>query len=197
MTQKFSYEERDRLRDDWRREHLDPDAFWRRVGLRRGQTVVDVGAGIGYFALPAARRVGPSGRVYACDVSSDMVRHMAREADKAGLGHLEVCRNDEGHLPLRSHSADLVLAAFVLHEVDEPVALLADIGRVLKPDGRLIVLDWAHDAHEPENLPRRQRYAPATVKYLIRRAGLKPAQPVELNCANYMVEAHLAACLTG
>src|SRR5688572_29717749 len=117
MTQKFSYEERDLLRDDWRREHLDPDAFWRRVGLRRGQTVVDVGAGIGYFALPAARRVGPAGHVYACDVSPDMVRHMEREANKAGLGHLEPCRSAECRLPLPSHSADLVLAAFVLHEV--------------------------------------------------------------------------------
>lgn len=189
MHEKFDYDDRDLLRDAWRREHLDPDRFWAELGLQAGQTVVDVGAGIGYFALPAARRVGPTGRVHALDVSPYMVSHVAREAAQAGLDQLVAAVSGEHSLPVGSGVADVALVAFVIHEVVDGARLLAEVGRVLKPGGRLVLLDWATDSEEPENLPRRLRYAPATVQYLVRKAGLEPGKPRALNEANWLLEA--------
>jgi ubiquinone/menaquinone biosynthesis C-methylase UbiE len=189
MIEKFRYEDRHLLEDPWRKRHLDPTAFWRRAGLRAGQVVVDVGAGTGYFALPAARQVGRSGRVLACDISPEMVAHVATEAAKAKLGQLEALQSQEGALPVPEGVADVVLAAFVLHEVAEPVELLLDLRRVLKPNGRLLVLDWSPDAREPENLPRRMRWAPATVRYMLDKAGFTPVAEEHPNEANYLLTA--------
>lgn len=197
MPEKFDYHARDLLRDAWRREHLDPDRFWLDLGLQAGQTVVDVGAGIGYFALPAARRVGPAGRVHALDVSPYMAAHVAREADREGLTQLVAAVSGEHTLPVASGVADLALVAFVIHEVVDGARLLADVGRVLKPSGRLVLLDWSVDADEPENLPRRLRYAPATVQFLVRKAGLTPGQPRMINAANWLLEASLPARAAG
>lgn len=196
-AEKFDYDDRDLLRDAWRREHLDPDRFWADLGLAAGQTVVDVGAGIGYFALPAARRVGPLGRVHAVDVSPYMVSHVAREAANAGLGQLVAAVSGEHTLPVGTGVADLVLVAFVIHEVVDGARLLAEAGRVLRPGGRLVLLDWTTDADEPGNLPRRLRYAPATVQYLVRKAGLEPGQPRLINAANWLLEARHPARAVG
>ncbi|MDB5096634.1 MAG: ubiE 3 [Cyanobacteria bacterium RYN_339] len=189
MIEKFRYEDRHLLDDAWRHRHLDPAAFWARAGLRAGQTVVDVGAGTGYFAVPAARRVGRRGHVYACDVSPEMVAHVAQEATRGRLGQLEALRSGEHALPLPDAVADVALAAFVLHEVNDPYRLLAELARVLKPTGRLLVLDWSPEAQEPENLPRRMRWAPATVRYMLGQAGLEPVDEARPNDANYLVSA--------
>lgn len=189
MIEKFRYEDRHLLEDPWRKRHLDPTAFWRRAGLRAGQVVVDVGAGTGYFALPAARQVGRRGRVLACDVSPEMVAHVATEAARARLGQLEAFRNEEGSLPVQAGVADVVLAAFVLHEVADPHGLLLDLKRVLKPGGRLLVLDWAPDAREPANLPRHLRWAPATVRHMLEKAGFTPVAEERPNEANYLLTA--------
>lgn len=189
MVEKFSYDDRAKLSDEWRREHLDPQGFWRRVGLAPGAVVVDVGAGTGYFALPAARLVGPTGRVYGCDVSPEMVVHLRREAEAAGLSQLEALRSEEHRLPLPDASVDLALTAFVLHEVEDPYELLQELRRVLKPAGRLVVIDWLPDVPWPEDLPRRQRWAPSTVRYMLRRAGFNPRLSSRPNEANYLIQA--------
>jgi ubiquinone/menaquinone biosynthesis C-methylase UbiE len=155
--------------------------------------VVDVGAGTGYFALPAARRVGMRGRVYACDICREMVAHVATEAVRLHLPNLEALRSGEAALPVPTGVADVVLAAFVLHEVAEPHRLLQDMARVLKPDGRLLVLDWAPGAREPQNLPRSQRWAPATVRYMLGKAGFRAEAEEAPNEANYLISARPTA----
>lgn len=197
LHEKFDYGDRDLLRDAWRREHLDPDRFWAEIGLQPGQAALDVGCGIGYFALPAARRVGPEGRVHAVDVSPYMVGHVAREAEREGLGQLVAAVSGEHLLPVPSGSCDLALVAFVIHEVVDGARLLAEVARALKPTGRLVLVDWSTDSEEPDNLPRRLRYAPATVAYLVRKAGLEPGRPRALNAANWLLEARLPARATG
>jgi ubiquinone/menaquinone biosynthesis C-methylase UbiE len=189
MTEKFRYEDRALLDDAWRHEHLDPHVFWRRVGLEPGQVVVDVGAGTGYFALPAAEAAGPTGRVYACDVSPRMVAHINARARERGYKRVEALLSTESALPLPTGHADLVLAAFVLHEAANPYCLLEELGRVVASRGRILILDWRPDAAEPANLPRRQRWAPATVLYMLREAGLTPGPVCDLNEANYLIEA--------
>jgi SAM-dependent methyltransferase len=70
--------------------------------------------------------------------------------------------------------------------------LLKSVARVLKPEGRLVVLDWAPDALEPPDLPRRQRYASATVSYMLKKAGFEVCTVSEPNDTNDMVIARTA-----
>ncbi len=119
---------------------LDADRFWDRVGLHAGEVVVDVGAGAGRFAVPAARRVGPGGIVEAVDLSEELVGFLAETARRLALPQLRAVRSAPDRIPLPDASADVVLLANVLHDISP--ATVREAVRVLRPGGRLVDLDW-------------------------------------------------------
>jgi ubiquinone/menaquinone biosynthesis C-methylase UbiE len=107
------------------------------VAPARGDRVLDVGAGTGAVARVAARAVGAEGRVVAVDPSADML-----EAARRGGIELTVV-GMLPHLPFLAASFDLVLSAFVLTHVDDAVASVREMGRVLRPAGRIGLSAWA------------------------------------------------------
>ncbi|MFC7046294.1 class I SAM-dependent methyltransferase [Halobacteriaceae archaeon GCM10025711] len=114
--------------------------------LEPGETVLDVGTGTG-AALPGiAGRVGPSGRVYGLDLSAGMCEAARRNAREAGVAdRTGVVRGDALHLPFPEDSVDAVLLSFTLELFDTPYIpdVLAEVRRVLGPDGRLAVVSLA------------------------------------------------------
>jgi len=122
-----------------RRRSQNPDLLWRKVGLRTGETVVDVGAGTGFFSFPAAVRVGPKGRVYAVDVSSDLIDLLRERAELRKVENVEPVRSTPTHIPLDDALADVAILANVLHGI--PPATVAETVRLLRPGGKLVDLD--------------------------------------------------------
>ena len=110
--------------------------------LGPGETAVDVGAGIGYFSFEAARLVGPGGRVLALDTSEEMLAELGRRIEASGMANITALRSREYEFPLATGTADLVILSTVLHEVDEPGRLLGEISRILRPGGRLGIVEW-------------------------------------------------------
>lgn len=111
-----------------------------RVGVRQGMTVLDFGCGTGGFSFAAARLVGREGRVVAVDIHPLAIQRVERAAGRRGLRHLQVLRADAmSRWP--SGSVDIALLFDVLHEIDDRAAALAEIRRVLKPDGVLAAKD--------------------------------------------------------
>jgi ubiquinone/menaquinone biosynthesis C-methylase UbiE len=109
--------------------------------IREGMTVLDVGPGMGFFTIPAARMVGKSGRVIAVDVQEKMLQSLVSRAYKAGVRErvfVEVCKPDSLGV---SDPIDLCLAINVMHEVPDAAGLLAQIRAILKPTGILLVLE--------------------------------------------------------
>jgi len=122
---------------DWLRP---PRRILQEVELRPGMTVLDFGCGPGGFALAAARLVGPTGRVYALDVLPVALATVRRRAARSRLDTIEPAAADRiGDIP--DASVDRVLLYDVLHDIPEPGPVLAEIRRVLKPDGLLSVSD--------------------------------------------------------
>src|SRR5580700_11093471 len=72
-----------------------PDLALDSLGLRAGMTVADVGAGTGYMSLRMARRVGPTGKVYANDLQPEMLRRLRQNAAKAGITYIETVQGEE------------------------------------------------------------------------------------------------------
>lgn len=118
----------------------DPEALWTRVGLELGATVVEVGAGTGFYSIPAARRVGSTGRVYAVDLSEEMVELLRERRDREGLPQLRPVRSTLASIPLPSGVADAVLLANVLHDI--PASTLSEAVRLVHPRGCLVNVDW-------------------------------------------------------
>lgn len=124
----------------------DPQQNVLQLGLRSGMKVADLGSGVGHHALAAASIVGKEGRVYAVDVQEEVLKHLASSAATQGLKNLEtVWGNIEklGGTTLKDQSMDAVILSNTLFQLDDHVGAVAEIKRILKPGGRLLVIDWA------------------------------------------------------
>lgn len=116
------------------------------LGLREGMKVGDLGAGTGHYAAAAAYIVGPSGRVYAVDIQEDILKHVKDHAEGKGLRNVEtVWGNFEklGGTKLRDDSLDAVILTNTLFQLEHKEGAIAEIMRILKPGGKLLVVDWA------------------------------------------------------
>jgi ubiquinone/menaquinone biosynthesis C-methylase UbiE len=106
-----------------------------------GMTALDIGCGPGYFSLGMARLVGPQGRVIAADVQEDMLARVRGHAEKEGLLeriNLHHCSPTRIGL---AETVDFALAFWMVHEVPDRQAFLGEIYSLLKPGGRLLVVE--------------------------------------------------------
>jgi precorrin-6B methylase 2 len=119
-----------------------PEAALDALDLKPGMVVADVGAGTGYMSLRMAKRVGPMGKVYAEDVQPEMLTRLRRNAAKAGLGNVETVLGSEADPRLPHDALDLILMVDVYHELSQPQRMLRAMREALKPDGRLVLLEY-------------------------------------------------------
>ena len=119
-----------------------PDKALNALGLKPGMTVADIGAGTGYMSLRMARRVGPGGKVYANDLQPEMLRMLRENAAQAHLTNVETVLGTETDPKLPKGQIDLVLLVDVYHEFSQPQEMVRKIRESLKPDGRLVLLEY-------------------------------------------------------
>lgn len=188
MTTHFNPAHRAKLDSPERRLILPPETILHEFGLSSGEIMVDVGAGVGYFALPAAEIVGPTGRVIAVDVSSEMVEELERRRAAAAVTNLEILRSEEYTFGIGSGVADLVLVATVLHEVDDKRRLLEEARRVLKAAGRIGIVEW-RAAEMPMGPRLSVRLEPSVTSRFLEEAGFSSIRTRDLNEAIYLASA--------
>ena len=124
---------------------LTPEELMGEAGLRPGMTVVDYGCGPGFLTLPAAKKVGAAGKVYALDIHEGMVALIESRAAEAGLANVTALLNDGQEAPLSDSVADLILCTLVFHykeSRDERQVLADDLARLLKPGGCVMLVQW-------------------------------------------------------
>jgi ubiquinone/menaquinone biosynthesis C-methylase UbiE len=123
----------------------DPQRNIHELGLSAGRTVADFGAGSGFYSIEAARVVGSSGRVYAIDAQKDLLERLRKDAHKQHLGIDVIAGNLEklGGSKIRESSCDAVIASNILFMVEDRKSFLLEAKRVLKPNGKLLLIDWA------------------------------------------------------
>lgn len=119
-----------------------PDKALDALNLKPGMTVADIGAGTGYMTLRIARRVAPSGRVYGVDIQPEMIRRLEANAARAGLTNVQAVLGDPKNPKLPDNAVDLALMVDVYHELAEPQAMLRALRVALKPDGKLVLLEY-------------------------------------------------------
>jgi len=110
--------------------------------LQPGMVVADVGAGTGFMSLKMARRVGPSGKVYAEDIQPEMLRLLRQNASKAKVANVETVLGTQTDPKLPAGQLDLILLVDVYHEFSQPQQMLRKMREALKPDGRLVLLEY-------------------------------------------------------
>jgi arsenite methyltransferase len=113
------------------------------LALRPGEHVLDVGVGPGLLALEAARAVGPTGRVCGIDVSPSMLAIARRRTGEAGV---ELAQGGATAIPYSDASFDVAVSTQVLEYVADVPAALAELHRVVRPGGRVLLLDTDWDS---------------------------------------------------
>jgi ubiquinone/menaquinone biosynthesis C-methylase UbiE len=124
-------------RDRW----LQPDRVIEAVGVERGMTIGEIGAGRGYFTVKLARAVGPSGRVLANDIDPVALGHLAGRCRDAGFGNVETVLGDSDDPLLPDGALDMVFMVYAFHDIDERVALLRNLAPSLRAGATVVVLD--------------------------------------------------------
>lgn len=157
-------------RDDWQRPAAVMDAL--RIGP--GSRVADIGAGTGYFTFHLAKRVGPTGRVYAVDVQPGALADLGRRASAEGLAQIVTLRGTEEDPRLPAGGADVVLVVNTYHELRAYDAMMEGFWRGLKPGGLLAIIDCdAQPGEAPESYVRHHRVPSAVVRNEATRNGFR------------------------
>ncbi len=174
--------------DEARREWQNPEAILADIGLGPGMVFADLGCGEGFFALPAARIVGERGRIYALDINAESIGHLRAAAEKEGLENISAMAGEGEDNVLCEECADIVFFGIVLHDFKDAAVVLRNARAMVKPEGRLINLDWKK---EPMELgpPVEIRFDEAKAARLISEAGFIIETVEELGPYHYVITA--------
>ena len=119
----------------------EPRQLVRLLGIKRGMTVADIGAGSGYYVVRLAPIVGPNGRIIAEDVVPEYLRGLRNRVRALGLQNVTI-RLGEPHDPrLPAHSLDAAIMVHMYHEIAQPYGLLYNLAPALKPGARVGIVD--------------------------------------------------------
>ncbi len=197
------------------------EASRRALGALRGETILDLGSGPGFLACELAEEVGATGRIIAVDISPEMNALARSRAAASGLDdQIKIVDGDATLLPLADATVDAAIATQVIEYLADPDAALQELARVVRPGGRLVLIDtdwdslvWASTNHPrfarikaawDEHLP--DPHLPRTLSPRLRQAGfdLQDLQVVPLlnttyepSAFSYNIAALIAAFVPG
>ena len=155
---------------------LNPEEVLIQLELRKEMTAADFGSGSGGWAIPLAKKL-EDGKVYAIDVLEEPLSALKSKAKIERVGNIETIRaNIEGRegSGLKENLLDLVLMTNILFEVENKKVVFDEAKRVLKKNGKILVIDW-----KPESAvgPKEKRVSPEEVKKVAEEIGLKLEKP--------------------
>ena len=151
-----------------------PDQIMDALLIGDGSRVADLGAGGGWFTVRLARRVGPNGRVYAEDIQPEMIGAIDRRVEREGLQKVVKTVLGTPTDPKIPELVDAVLIVDAYHEMEQPVTLLRNLAKSLKPTGVIGIVNYRRDGNAAGPGPKlEERVEPEQVIRDARAAGLE------------------------
>ncbi len=169
-----------------RRKWQNPEAILAGIGLKAGLTFMDIGCGSGFFALPAARIVGESGKVYGVDKASESISNLKELASREGLNNLDLTIGKAEDVVKCEACADIIFFGIVLHDFENPARVLENARKMLKPNGSLVNLDWKKEPAE-FGPPVQIRFSQEEAVCLIEAGGFRVQAVKESGPYHYLV----------
>jgi arsenite methyltransferase len=131
------------LEDPHRVAHLQPEEILRKLNLKPGNVVADIGSGSGLFTRLMAGKVNPGGKVYAVDIDRDLLEHVSRTASEQGITNITTVLANPDSPDLPRAVLDMALICDTLHHIAKRELYLENLRPALKPGGRLAIIDFS------------------------------------------------------
>ncbi|WP_297425333.1 class I SAM-dependent methyltransferase [Clostridium sp.] len=142
MIHKFNVNNKHKLDNEKRRELLPPEQTLINLDLQKGDVMADIGCGIGYFTIPASKIVGKNGKIFALDISLEMLEDVDRKVKDKHISNIEIILTEENNLKLESNKVTFAFISFVLHEAYDIEEFLNEIKRIISPEGKIAIVEW-------------------------------------------------------
>ena len=148
---------------------LSPTEILKQLKLRKSMVAVDFGSGSGGWAIPLAKKL-EEGKVYAIDLLEEPLSALKAKASLERLYNIQtiLANVEKGIVILRDASCSLVLMTNLLFQCEDKRKVLEEGKRILKPEGRILVIDWKKDATLG---PRKDKVLPEEVKKIAKEIG--------------------------
>jgi len=172
--------------DPERQQWQDPEQILSSIGTESGMVFIDLGCGDGYFALPAARKVGPLGKVYAGDIDSSAIERLRAKAEKEGLDNIFTDVKAAEETIVCEGCADIVFFGINLHDFENPAAVIRNARKMLRPSGILVDLDWK-DQPMPFGPPPGKRFSIEKARTMIVSAGFSIVSVQDSGPYHYLI----------
>lgn len=124
----------------------NPEKNIKHLNLKEGDVVADFGSGSGHYVFPLSNVVGEPGKVYAVDIQKSLLMKIGKDLTQKGIQNIETIWGDvekPNGSKLRTSSLDALVASNILFQVEEKNGLIIEIKRVLKPGGKVLLVDWS------------------------------------------------------
>jgi ubiquinone/menaquinone biosynthesis C-methylase UbiE len=136
-----------------------------RLAIAPGVRVADVGAGLGYYTVRLARRLGRSATIYAEDVKAEYLKDLEGRLEREKIGSVKLILGTPGDPKLPRASIDVAILAYMYHEIANPFELLYRLRPALAPHGRVAVIDTTRPTQEHGTPPSLLRCELGAVGY--------------------------------
>lgn len=136
--------------DAWEKRHNEyqpPNQVMDSMAVKPGMTIAEIGAGRGRYAVHIARRVGPTGKVYANDIDEKSLDYLNFRCKRDKISNITTILGTVTDSKLPKGLMDLIYIINTYHHLDDPVALMKNIAPALKPTGQLVIIE-----HDPVKL---------------------------------------------
>jgi ubiquinone/menaquinone biosynthesis C-methylase UbiE len=167
---------------------LNPAEVVAQSGIMQGEVVADLGCGNGFYVLPAAQMVGPTGTVYAVDVQTQKLAATISITNQFGYKNVKVIQANLGKplLDIDQGSCDMVIVSNILHEITDREALIKNIYRILKSPGRLVAVEWKRTA-TPFGPPIERRLDQEKLEIMLQMTGFRKDKDLQADGYHYAV----------
>lgn len=175
---------------------LDSKKILSEIGVREGDKVADFGAGrTGHFVFPASQMVGDEGTVYAVDIVKEVLEMIDGRRKLFNILNLHTVWGDferDGGVRIQEKTLDWVLVVNNVWCVKDIGVLAHEIRRVIKPEGKILIVDWSRRADNPAAPPKDQRKEAMEVEARFLKEGIIKEQDLQVNETHWGIVMRLA-----
>lgn len=150
-----------------------------KIGLKPGDVIADLGAGTGLFAVPMGKAVSPNGKVYAVEIDKGYFDIIAGKAREANVSNVQTVLGQFSDPSLPAQDVDVAFFHDVLHHVEDRAGYLKNLGRYVKPSGRVVIIDLKAETSPHKDQPN-LIVSEGQVSGWMAAAGFNKVQKVDL-----------------